>query len=151
MVDKWGTTIVLIIMWAFSLPIVMNTWWWKGNAIPFISKQNKWALCKFYTTLVCIPPLEGVLSRGVLCCLDPKIWMFALVRTIPHLGGQDASLLGKFFIWYLKVLKMAVSWPMSLAPTNGGSGCRQGKNLLEEKFSHVCVWKRTEKFVFKKA
>ena len=114
--DKRGTTIVLMILWVFNLLIEMNKWRWKGTAISFISKQNNWIFCRLYTTLVCLYPFfEGVLTRGALCCLDPKIWLFALGRTFPHLRGQDISLIGTFFIWYKKVLKRkADSWPMSI-------------------------------------
>ncbi len=116
--DKWGTTIALVVLWAFSLLIEMNKGRWKGDAILLILKWNKQVLCRFYTTLVCLyPSLEGVLARGVLCCLDPKIWIFALGRTFPHLGGQDTSLIGTFLFGTKNFSKEADSWPTSQCST----------------------------------
>ena len=116
--DKRGTTIVLMILWVVNLLIEMNKWRWKGNAISFISKQNKWTLCRFYTTLVCLyPSLEGVLARGVLCCLDPKTWIIAFGRTFPHLGGQDSSLIGTFLFGTKKYSKESLILGLCHVPT----------------------------------
>ena len=78
----------------------------KGQCYLFHLKMKQMNLCRFYTTLVCLyPSLEGVLARGVLCCLDPKIWIFALGRTFLHLGGQDTSLIGTFLFGTKKYSK----------------------------------------------
>ena len=120
----------------------------KGQCYLFHLKTNKWTLCRFYTTLVCLyPSLEGVLARSVHCCLDPKIWIFALGRTFPDLGGQDISLIGTFYLVQKLLKRKADSWPMSLSPKKEGSGCRQGKNSWR-KFYFISVCGNKQKSVF---